>query len=82
MYLAAALGRVQAAVVRLDARHEMLNISFAGAGEVPTGVRNVVASFHPVDGLRLQDLWIGVIVRVVWGATVFRSKLNVQYTVR
>ena len=62
--------------------HEMLNISFASAGEAPAGVRNVDASSHPVDGLRLQNLWVGEIVRIVWGATEFRGKLNVQYTAR
>ena len=69
---------VRAAVVR----HEMLNIIFAGAGEVPTGVKNVDASSHPVDSLRLQDMWIGAIIRVGWGVTMFRGKLNVQYAVR
>ena len=58
-------GRVQATVVRLDAHLEMLNINFAAAGEVPTGVRNVDAPSYPVDGLRLQDLRIGEIGRVV-----------------
>ena len=67
-------GRAKAAVVRLAARHDMLDVRFPGAGEAPAGVRPVDAPPHLVDDLRLYTLWIRVVVRVVWRATVFREQ--------
>lgn len=67
-----AVPAAQAAVVRLAAGDDVLDVGVSDAGEVGAGVRAVDAPALLVDDMRLDTLRIGIVVRIIVRAAIFR----------